>query len=133
MAHAIPTQPKAPSNFKALDYSAEPQHVFSTMIRSLYRILEGPVGCGKTAACVNELLRMGARQEEYKGVRQTRWGVIRSTYPELKATTIKTFQQWIPEEICPIVYDVPIRAKLKQRMRDKTILDMEFVFLAMES
>jgi hypothetical protein len=133
MAHAIPSQPKAPSNFKALTYSAENTARLFHNDTSLYRILEGPVGCGKTAACVNELLRMGARQEEYKGIRQTRWGVVRATYPELKSTTIKTFQQWVPEEICPIVYDVPIRGKLKQRMKDKTVLDIEFVFLALES
>jgi hypothetical protein len=133
VSHAIPSQPKSPEKFQSLSYSAEPTARLFHTDRSLYRILEGPVGCGKSAACVNDLLLVGANQEEYKGVRQTRMCVIRATYPELKATTIKTFSQWIPESICPIVYDVPIRGRLKQRMRDKTILDMEFVFLALET
>jgi len=118
---------------KLLTYNAEPTARLFHADTSRYRILEGPVGCGKTAACIVELLMRGMQQEPWEGVRQTRWGIIRSTYPELKSTTIKSFQQWIPDTICPIVYDVPIRASFKQRLPDKTLVDIEFIFMALES
>jgi len=120
-------------NEKLKVYNAEPTARLFHACNDLYRILEGPVGCGKTAACVVELLMRGMQQEPWEGVRATRWAVIRSTYPELKSTTIKSFQYWIPDNICPIVYDVPIRAKFKQRLPDKTLLDIEFIFMALES
>ncbi|KJU85313.1 TerL, partial [Candidatus Magnetobacterium bavaricum] len=34
------------------------------------------------------------------GIRRSRWAVIRNTYPQLKDTTIRTFQQWFPPERC---------------------------------
>ncbi len=117
----------------AKKYNAEPTARLFHNDNTLYRILEGPVGCGKSAACVMELLMRGMRQEPYKGVRKSRWGVVRSTYPELRSTTIKTFQMWIPDSVCPIVYDTPIRAAMKQRMADGTTLDIEFIFLALEA
>ena len=73
------------------------------------------------------------RQEPFENVRSTRWGIIRSTYPELKSTTIKTFQEWVPDTVCPIVYDVPIRGAMRQKLGDGTILNMEVVFMALES
>jgi hypothetical protein len=68
-----------------------------------------------------------------RGLGKTRWAVSRATYPELKSTTIKTFQYWVPDVQCPIVYDVPIRARMKQRLSDKTLLDVEFIFLALRN
>ena len=114
-------------------YNAEPTSRLFHHDDTRYRFLMGPVGCGKSVACVLELLMRGMRQEPYNGVRKSRWGVIRSTYPELKSTTIKTFQEWIPNHICPIVYDVPIRAQFKQKLSDGTTVDIEFIFMALES
>lgn len=67
------------------------------------------------------------------GVRKTRWVCIRNTYPELKGTVIKTFQDWIPQSICPIVYDSPIRGMWKQKHPDgKTKIEAEFFFLSLD-
>jgi hypothetical protein len=93
----------------------------------------GPVGCGKSAGCVMELLMRGFEQAPFQGVRKSRWAIIRNTYPELKSTTIKTFQEWVPNNICPVVFDVPIRANFRQRLNDGTIADIEFIFLALET
>lgn len=47
------------------------------------------------------------------GIRRSRWGVIRNTYPELKSTTIKTWTEWARESwYGPVVYDSPIRHQL---------------------
>lgn len=116
-----------------LTYDAEPTARLFHNSDILYRFLMGPVGCGKSAGCVMELLMRGFAQAPFQGVRKTRWAIIRNTYPELKSTTIKTFQEWIPNHICPVVFDVPIRANFRQRLQDGTIADIEFIFLALET
>jgi hypothetical protein len=58
----------------------------------------GPIGSGKTSACVLEIIRRAQQQAPGKdGIRRSRWAVIRNTYPELRDTTRKTFEDWIPE------------------------------------
>lgn len=98
------------------------------------RGLMGPVGSGKSVCCVMELLRRAMEQEaDESGVRRTRWAIIRNTYPELKATTIKTFQAWIPEEICPITYMSPIEGITGFRHPDgRTTVEMNVLFVSMD-
>jgi phage terminase large subunit len=62
------------------------------------RVLLGPVGSGKSTACVIELVRRAGMQEPGPdGVRRTRACVVRETMKQLKDTTIKTFLDWFPE------------------------------------
>lgn len=57
----------------------------------------GPLGSGKSSACVIEILKRAAAQAPGPdGIRRTRWCVIRQHYPQLRDTTIKTFMQWCP-------------------------------------
>lgn len=64
------------------------------------RVVVGPVGSGKSSVCIMEILRRAAEQGPSEdGVRRTRWVVIRNTYPELRDTTRKTFEQWVPSEL----------------------------------
>jgi len=57
----------------------------------------GPIGSGKSTACIMELLRRAAQQKPGPdGRRASRWAVIRNTFPELKTTTIKSWHQWVP-------------------------------------
>jgi hypothetical protein len=60
------------------------------------RVIHGPVGSGKSSGSIIEILRRAAEQEpDAKGVRDTRWVVVRNTYRELKDTTRRTFEQWL--------------------------------------
>lgn len=64
------------------------------------RAIVGPVGSGKSSGCVVEVLRRAAEQSPGDDkVRRTRFAVIRNTYRELKDTTRKTFEQWVPAEL----------------------------------
>lgn len=59
----------------------------------------GPVGGGKSSACVVEVPRRGLAQRPGRdGIKRTRFAVVRGTYPELRDTTIRTFFQWLPPE-----------------------------------
>lgn len=60
------------------------------------RGLMGPLGSGKSSACVMELVQRGLRQKRGPdGVRRSRWGVLRNTSKQLEDTTERTFLQWL--------------------------------------
>jgi hypothetical protein len=64
------------------------------------RALLGPFGSGKSSGCVMELFRRASQQAPGPdGKRRTRFAVIRNTYPQLRDTTRKTFEQWVPSEL----------------------------------
>lgn len=64
------------------------------------RVIVGPIGSGKSSACVVEILRRAAEQKpDKKKVRNSRFAIIRNTYRELNDTTRRTFEQWLPPEM----------------------------------
>jgi hypothetical protein len=64
------------------------------------RCVMGPVGSGKSSASVLELLRRAKEQAPGPdGIRRTRFAVIRNTYGQLRDTTRKTFEAWIPPQL----------------------------------
>jgi hypothetical protein len=64
------------------------------------RFIVGPVGSGKSTACVREIARRALRQKPGPdGIRRSRFAVIRNTYSQLRDTTRKTFEQWIPANL----------------------------------
>ena len=92
------------------------------------RGIRGPIGSGKSTGCVLEMLRKAKAQEPGKdGKRRTRWAVIRNSYPELKTTTIRTWNEWVPRHYGKMVMDSPIRHHIQDGD-----LDMEVLFLALD-
>ncbi len=91
------------------------------------RALMGPIGSGKSVACIQAMFRIGLAQEPGPdGIAHSRWAVIRNTFPELKSTTIKSFEQWFGR-IAKITYGSPIEAVIEiEGFR------MEFFFLSMD-
>lgn len=91
--------------------------------------IRGPIGSGKSTACVMKAIMISQAQPIQKdGRRHSRGAIIRNTYPELTTTTIKTWHQWVPETL----------GKWK-KMGPPThhivddALDMEVLFLALDS
>jgi hypothetical protein len=98
------------------------------------RGLMGPVGSGKSSSCCIEIVYHSLRQKPYRGKRYARWAVIRNTFPELKSTTIKTWQQWFPDSIAPMKWDSPITSRMNvPDIGDGTALDLEVLFIALDS
>lgn len=95
-----------------------------------FRGIRGPVGSGKSVGSAVELFRRANQQAPNdKGVRRTRWGIIRNTGPQLKTTTIKTWLDWFPEETFgPFRWGVPFTHHIM--VGD---IDMECIFLALDS
>ncbi len=60
------------------------------------RIAAGPVGSGKTTACMMELLRRALNQAPAPdGFRYTRFAVVRQTLKSLKDTVLKDCETWL--------------------------------------
>lgn len=60
------------------------------------RLLAGPVGSGKTTACIFELFRRSCEQEPaVDGLRYTRYAIVRQTLKQLKDTVLKDITSWL--------------------------------------
>ena len=101
--------------------------------KALVRGIKGPVGSGKTVSCVNEIHRLAISQEpNSKGRRLTRVGIIRNTLNELRSTTLNTFSQWIPSQVCKIVYNPMIKAIINYTLPDETVVHCECIFVSLD-
>lgn len=118
-----------------VDYTATETAYEFQCDNSEVQLLFGPVGCGKSvAACIKLMMLASLQEAASDGIRRTRWAIVRNTYPELKATTIKTWTAWFPEDIFgKIKYDSPITQHIKIPLSDGTFIDSEFFFLALDN
>jgi len=79
-----------------LDFKASPTCAEFMKSESFGRLIAGPVGSGKTTACVIELLRRAVLQTPAKdGKRYTRFAIVRQTLKQLRDTVLKDAQQWL--------------------------------------
>lgn len=115
------------------DYHAEPTLARLHLSKSLVRYVKGPWGSGKSTGCVFDILMRAMRQQPKDGVRRSRWAIIRNTYPELKTTTIKTWERWVPSSVAPVVMSAPATCKFRQKMADGTIVDLEVLFMPLDT
>jgi hypothetical protein len=130
----------AVANEARIDYQAEPTarrfHASNAFVRGLM----GPVGSGKTVTCIMETIRIGSLQAPMPdatnphGVRRTRWAVIRNTYRELKTTTIKSMQDWLPPEVCTFrLGGADLDALLRLPGADgKPGIEIEYIFISLD-
>ena len=80
----------------SLDYTAPPTCARFAKSEAFGRIICGPVGSGKTTACIIELLRRALMQPPGQdGYKYTRFGIIRQTLKQLKDTVLKDCDTWL--------------------------------------
>lgn len=103
-------------------------HADTTFVRALM----GPIGSGKSVACIIEMWMKSFQQApDENGVRKTRWLVARNTYRELIDTTIQTFFDWFPESMGTFKkMDMKFIANIP--LPDGTSAHTEFFFRAMD-
>jgi hypothetical protein len=109
-----------------IEYPTLSQFMQST---AFVQVIRGPVGSGKSKICNLKLYAIASQQApDRSGVRRTRFGVIRNTYPELITTTMRTWRDTFPENI----YGRIIMSKPAfQRIRVGDV-EMEIDFLALD-
>jgi hypothetical protein len=93
------------------------------------RLIVGPFGSGKTSAGVVEILRRAQMQAPGPdGVRRVRALIIRNTFADLKSTTLKSFEQWLPPEYGKLTLGTsPIVHRIVT-----ADLDLELVFVPLD-
>jgi len=92
--------------------------------------IRGPLGSGKSTACVMKLIANLRRQERLEdGWVRRRTAVIRNTYPELRTTTIKTWQQWLAPTLGRWRETNPPSHRL---VFDAEMVDWEVIFIALD-
>jgi hypothetical protein len=97
------------------------------------RGVAGPVGSGKSVGMCAEFFFRALEMPPsvIDNVRRFRGAAIRNTYGELKSTTIRTWEEWMP--MARVVHDIPIRWRWKcPDIGDGTGVDMEVLFLALD-
>lgn len=117
-----------------ITYKASPTFKTVHRLNAFVLAIRGPIGSGKSVGCVMKMFQISLNQEpNAEGVRKTRWACVRNTYPQLKGTVIKTFQDWIPPRICPIKFDAPIQGVMRIPHPDGvTTVEAEFIFLSLD-
>jgi hypothetical protein len=96
-------------------------------------IIRGPLGSGKTKCAVFKVLKLLCEQRaDRAGVRRSRVGVIRNTYPELVATTIAEFKECIHPLMGKFTNGHPPTYDLDFALPDGTKVEAEIIFLALD-
>lgn len=115
-----------------LDYKANNTFVQVHNDPNKYIFVRGPVGSGKSSGAIWHLFLSAMNQRpNHEGKRKSKYGIIRATYPALKSTVIKSWEDWFGPLI-KIVYDSPIRGNVTLPLPDGTDLDMDLVFIALD-
>lgn len=78
-------------------YNAPPTVAAFMRSPAFVRGIMGPFGSGKSVGVLMELMRRAKEQEKGRdGVRRVRYAIVRNSYPELRDTTRRTFEDWVP-------------------------------------
>jgi len=105
--------------------------------RAPVSVIQGPVGSGTSTACCHKMWKISLEQKpDDAGIRRSRWLVVRNTYGELKGTTLKTWKYWFEEKALGAFGELrmsnPPNHHIKWDKPDGTIVDAEFIFLALD-
>jgi hypothetical protein len=99
-----------------------------------FDIIQGPIGSGKTDCAIMRLFRHASQQPAQRdGRRRSRFAIVRSTFPELKTTTIPSFCNLFPEgsEAQGGFGEMSWSPPFTYHMRHGDI-EAEFIFLALD-
>ena len=119
-----------------LDFTGSPIVSEFVFDQSFFRGVRGPVGSGKSTGMCGDIMAHAMLQEPaaLDDVKYTRFAVIRNTSPELKATTIKTWEGIFPPDRCgSVVYSSPINHRIVIPPKNGNPgMNMETLFIALD-
>ena len=110
-------------------YTATKFHLDSSPVRGMM----GPIGSGKSVACCTEIMaRAVTHPVDSTGKRRLRVAIIRNTYRELSDTTLQTWLDWFPEELCGRFNHGEMTHEVRLRLADDTELELDVLFRALD-
>lgn len=77
-----------------LTYKAGPVGQKLLDSRKYVKVIMGPVGSGKSTVAIMDLLQRAVSQAPFNGIRRTKFGLMRNTTAQLKATIKPLIDQW---------------------------------------
>jgi len=78
----------------AINYTPSPTGEDFMDSRAFLKLICGPVGGGKSTVALFDLFERAVNQTVYNGVRRTKFGILRNTTQQLKATVKPLIDQW---------------------------------------
>ncbi len=117
------------------DFSASPVAWRYTQDRAAFQCIMGPVGSGKTLSSIVRVLGVGQDQvasppnERGRRIRRTRGCIVRNTMPELKSTTMDTYERvYPPQYLGPIIHRAPANHVIR-----RGDLEIDVLFIALDT
>ncbi|TDG13977.1 TerL [Seongchinamella unica] len=100
-----------------------------------WRTIIGPLGSGKTRACLTEvLIQINGQRPDENGVRKSRIAIIRNSYPDLINTVVKDFAEVVEEAgVGTLKQTAPPTWNANYKLPDGTKVDAEILFLSFDS
>ena len=135
-SHCEPSNSFAPLTSQFSYTPCKTPNLFHTD-NSLIRVILGPVGSGKTTACIAELLAQALHMPICRdGVRRFKALVTRNTFQQLSQTTIPSFENYLPN--CkPFFNKTKEGSNLTIRYYGKDIAgvinDFNFIFIPLQN
>jgi len=95
--------------------------------RKKYKFLVGPIGSGKSSGCVMHLFNTMIEQKpDSRGVRRTRYAIVRNTTKMLNDTTKKTIDYWMPPNLY-VWKEAKQMYIFRFRLEDGTVVESEWL------
>lgn len=122
------------SEQRIIDYTPNQTATRFHLDMSYCKLAMGPVGCGKTHMCIEDILLKSRMQEPSPdGKRRSRWMIVRNTYAELETTTIDAYEAiFDPAIFGKVKRSIPMRHNILVPAGDGTMIDLEVIFLSLD-
>lgn len=119
-----------------INYQPSPTILAFLTSRAFVKVLQGPVGGGKSTGAFMDLMSRAVMQEPFKGVRRTKFGILRNTREQLKTTVKPLIDTW-----CGTLTNNTMGAwrlqdntfEARFKLTDGTIVHTEFCLLAADT
>lgn len=114
-----------------LDYTPPPTLKRFMLDDTRIRVAVGPLGSGKSMACIMELLRRACEQAPHNGVRYTRFACVRNTLQQLRQTVLSDIKQYLE----PIVsyYATDSTVQLRMVLPDGTRVHSDWMLIPLDT
>lgn len=94
-------------------------------------VIVGPLGSTKTYATMQKILAIALDQKpNAQGVRPTKGGILRNTWPELEQIVVKDLERFFGPMGAKMTRGIPPTFALELRLPDKTVVKLDIDFVA---
>lgn len=121
-----------------MKFTASPTGVRFLNSRKFIKGICGPVGGGKSTVALIDLLQRAVAQEPFNGVRRSKWGVLRNTVSQLRATVKPLIDTWFGDLMGGAMgrwtqTQGTLAFEARFRLPDGTSVEADFLLLAADT